>query len=50
MHLNDQRQTWDMKPDGSYVQRKGHDPGLHQQLMHLARSRALGVESDSEGN
>jgi polyphosphate kinase len=39
--LNDQRQAWDMKPDGSYVQRRPADPatqlGTHQTLMALAR-------------
>jgi polyphosphate kinase len=44
--LNDQRQAWDMKPDGSYVQRKpGQDGaapsiGTHQAMMELARQRA----------
>jgi polyphosphate kinase len=42
--LNDQRQAWDMKPDGSYVQRRPADPatqlGTHQTLMALARPPA----------
>jgi len=42
--LNDQRQAWDMKPDGSYVQRRPTDPttqlGTHQTLMALARQAA----------
>jgi polyphosphate kinase len=39
--LADQRQAWDMKPDGSYVQRKPTDPaaqaGTHATLMSLTR-------------
>ncbi|MDH3584762.1 MAG: polyphosphate kinase 1, partial [Phycisphaerae bacterium] len=42
--LDDQRQAWDMQPDGTYRQRRSidADPGMgtHQVLMHLARSRA----------
>jgi polyphosphate kinase len=41
--LADQRQAWDMQPDGSYIQRKPTDPekqlGTHQQLMQLALQR-----------
>ncbi len=44
--LRDQRQAWDMKPDGSYVQRMpppgGTGPealGTHQTLMDLTRQR-----------
>jgi len=44
--LRDQRQAWDLKPDGTYVQRTpspGADPsallGTHQALMDLARKR-----------
>lgn len=44
--LTDQRQVWDMQPDGSYVQRKPgedlHDPvnlGTQQVLMERARQR-----------
>lgn len=40
---NDQRQAWDLKPDGTYVQRQPMGPefetGVHQQLMNLARQR-----------
>jgi polyphosphate kinase len=44
--LNDQRQMWDMRPDGSYVQRQperdgaASSIGTHQVLMELARQRA----------
>ena len=41
--LNDQRQAWDMHPDGTYVQRAPPDPsaaGTHQTLMALARRSA----------
>ncbi len=45
--LADQRQAWDMQPDGTYIQRqpKGDDPldstavGTHQLLMERTRSR-----------
>jgi polyphosphate kinase len=38
--LSDQRQAWDMQPDGTYVQRTPADPtalGTHQALMALAK-------------
>ena len=41
--LQDRRQGWDMKPDGTYVQRIPDDPekqvGTHQTLMDIARPR-----------
>ncbi|HEV7299883.1 MAG TPA: polyphosphate kinase 1 [Tepidisphaeraceae bacterium] len=40
--LNDQRQVWDMQPDGRYVQRKPATPdapGTHQIMMDLTRNR-----------
>jgi polyphosphate kinase len=42
--LNDRRQAWDMRPDGTYVQRTPTDPtamGTHQTLMAIARQSAL---------
>jgi len=44
--LNDQRQAWDMQPDGIYVQRQPDpdDPdsaiGTHQRMMELARKES----------
>ncbi|MBI5726067.1 MAG: polyphosphate kinase 1 [Planctomycetes bacterium] len=44
--LADQRQAWDMKPDGTYVQRTPADPsapaaiGTHRTLMELAKKSA----------
>lgn len=38
-YINDQRQTWDMKSDGSYTRRKGEDTGVHQILMAQAKQR-----------
>ena len=39
--LNDQRQAWDMQPDGTYIQRTPADAaasvGTHATFMHLAR-------------
>jgi polyphosphate kinase len=49
LHLRDQRQTWDMQSDGRYIQRKGSEIGLQQQLMTIARGKSLGVESESDG-
>jgi polyphosphate kinase len=40
---DDQRQTWDLRPDGSYVQRTpepGREVGVHQLLMNLARQQS----------
>jgi polyphosphate kinase len=40
--LRDHRQAWDLKPDGSYVQRtpaSPDEPGTHQVLMDLTRQR-----------
>lgn len=41
--LQDHRQAWDMRPDGSYLQRTPADPeqqsGTHQTLMDIARPR-----------
>jgi polyphosphate kinase len=42
-HLNDRRSTWDMQPDGSYVQRRpdnGNDaPGTQQMLIDATAKR-----------
>ncbi len=44
VQLNDQRQAWDMKPDGDYVQRQPTDPqtqiGTHLTLMARALDRS----------
>jgi polyphosphate kinase len=41
--MRDQRQTWDMRPDGAYVQRQpgqpGNEAGAHEVLMQLTRRR-----------
>jgi polyphosphate kinase len=52
--LSDRRQAWDMRPDGTYVQRQPDDPaaelGTHVQLMRLARaSVAVGESEHSNG-
>ncbi len=44
IHLNDQRQTWEMGANGNYVQRRGSEMGIHQQLMHLARQKSVVIE------
>ena len=52
--LNDQRQAWDMQPDGSYVQRTPaadtngdptHAQGTHAVLMNLTRQRNAGARA-----
>ncbi len=46
--LSDQRQTWDMQPDGTYVQRRPtdpHDPGVHARLLALTRAAAASAPS-----
>jgi polyphosphate kinase len=43
--LNDQRQAWDMYPEGSYIQRTPTDPnqlGCQQIFMQEARQQAVG--------
>ena len=46
--LNDRRQAWDLKPDGTYVQRTPGDPekeiGTHQTLMNLTRAASKAAE------
>lgn len=45
--LADNRQAWDMQPDGTYVQRRPApgeaEAGTHATLMALARQRAAGI-------
>jgi polyphosphate kinase len=51
----DQRQTWDMLSDGSYVQRKSNSPGVQSVLMNKAKQKNTitegqeGTEENSEG-
>ncbi len=47
LSLKEQRQAWDMKSDGSYVQRTSQDIGLHNTLMTLTKSRVMTVEEVS---
>jgi polyphosphate kinase len=39
--VDDQRSAWDMRPDGTYVQRNGHKDidGTHQQMIKWAEGR-----------
>ncbi|MGE5611193.1 MAG: polyphosphate kinase 1, partial [Bacillota bacterium] len=45
--LNDNRSTWDMQPDGTYVQRRPQrgeeERGTHQVLMNLIRQRSATI-------
>jgi polyphosphate kinase len=45
-YIKDQRQTWDMKSDGSYTRRKGEDIGVHQILMTQAKQRHTTKDGD----
>jgi polyphosphate kinase len=52
--LGDQRQAWDMQPDGRYVQRQPSDPaadiGTHAQIMQVARAMsAVGANEPENG-
>jgi len=47
MHESDQRQTWDMQADGSYVQRSGGELGLQTQLMQTTRMKSLTPDEPS---
>jgi polyphosphate kinase len=53
MMLNDQRQTWDLHPDGSYTQRTPADPsnpvGVQQALMSLARQQSVAAAAAVNG-
>ena len=50
MLRSDQRQTWDMASDGSYVQRRlpnpDQDPGIHARLLAAARQAAEPASGD----
>ena len=42
LHMADERNAWDMQPDGTYVQRRSDDPGApgcQQKLIALAENR-----------
>jgi len=47
LSLKDQRQTWEMNSQGDFRQRKGSDPGLHQTLMNLSKSRVKSTEDNT---
>ncbi len=47
-YLSDQRQTWNMSSDGSYQQRKGSEVGVQQQMMNLAKSKAINIEEQGD--
>ncbi|MBX3041416.1 MAG: polyphosphate kinase 1 [Bdellovibrionaceae bacterium] len=48
LSLKDQRQTWDMKSDGSYSQRKSDEPGLHATLVQLTKTRNTVAEDATD--
>lgn len=38
--LNDKRQVWMMKPDGTYAQRRTEENGTHHKLMQITKARS----------
>lgn len=48
LSLKDHRQTWDMRSDGSYAQRKSDGPGLHTQLIQLTKARNTVIDEGVE--
>lgn len=42
--VNDQRQAWVMKPDGSYVKRDLNETGIHEKLMQIAKQSVQPLE------
>lgn len=46
--LDDKRQAWDMKADGSYVQRSSTEAGLHATLVQLTKQRNTLAEESVE--
>lgn len=46
--LNDRRQAWDMKADGSFTQRMSTDAGLHATLIQLTKQRNTVVEEAAD--
>lgn len=46
--LKDRRQTWDMNSEGAYTQRVSNDPGLHETLIQLTKTRNTVLEESAE--
>lgn len=46
MYLHDQRQTWEMTPNGHYEQRTKASEGVQSKLMSLARQGSISNELD----
>lgn len=45
--IKEQRQAWQMSSDGSYTRKASNDPGLHQILMQIAKTKAKMAEDAS---
>ncbi|MNL27137.1 polyphosphate kinase [compost metagenome] len=45
--IKEQRQAWQMSSDGSYTRKNSNDPGLHQILMQIAKTKAKMAEDAS---
>ncbi len=48
LHVQDQRQTWDMQKDGRYVQRNKSDTGVQQALLSIAKQRSSVGEGEPQ--
>jgi polyphosphate kinase len=48
-HLKDQRQTWDMRSSGDYVQRTGGEVGVQVAFMNQAKLRSTAL-NEGEGD
>ena len=48
LHLNDQRQSWDMNSQGDYQQRSASELGVQQLLMNLAKQKSTENEDSVE--
>lgn len=47
--VKEQRQAWQMNTDGTYTRRNSSEPGLHQVLMQMAKTRVSMVEETHSG-
>ena len=43
-YLNDQRQSWIMKTDGTYEQLKSDGVGIHELMIQVARAKMRAAE------
>ncbi|CAE78943.1 polyphosphate kinase 1 [Bdellovibrio bacteriovorus] len=48
--VKEQRQSWEMKSDGTYVRQNSQDVGLHQTLMQIAKARVTFVDENTSSS